>query len=39
VPPAVEADLFATHAIADHLAFAANRRAATAAMQEKFRAR
>jgi len=37
--PATEADFFATHALADHLSFAANRRAATAAMQEKFRAR
>jgi predicted nucleotidyltransferase len=37
--PTIEADLFATHALADHLSFAANRRAATAAMQEKFRAR
>lgn len=39
VPPTIEADLFATHALADHLSFAANRRAATAAMQERFRAR
>jgi predicted nucleotidyltransferase len=37
--PTTEADFFATHALADHLSFAANRRAATAAMQEKFRAR
>jgi predicted nucleotidyltransferase len=39
VRPTIEADLFATHALADHLSFAVNRRAATAAMQEKFRAR
>jgi predicted nucleotidyltransferase len=39
VPPTIEADLFATHALADHLSFAARRRAATAAMQETFRAR
>jgi predicted nucleotidyltransferase len=39
VPPTLEADYFTTHAIADHAAFAANRRAATAAMQEKFGAR
>lgn len=39
VPAATEADFFATHALADHAAFAANRRAATAAMREKFRAR
>lgn len=39
VPPTVEADFFTTHALADHAAFAANRRQATAAMQEKFRGR
>jgi len=39
VPPTVEADYFTTHAVADHAAFAGNRRAATAAMQEKFSAR
>jgi len=38
-PPTHEAELFTTHALADHAAFAANRRAATAAMQERFRAR
>jgi len=35
VPPAREADFFTTHALADHVAFAANRQAATAAMQER----
>lgn len=39
MPPTGEADLFTTHALADHAAFAANRRAATAAMQERFRGR
>lgn len=39
VLPTLEAELFTTHALADHAAFAPNRRAATAAMQEKFRAR
>lgn len=39
VPTTAEADLFTTHALADHAAFAGNRRAATAAMQEKFGAR
>jgi predicted nucleotidyltransferase len=39
VPPTLEADLFTTHALADHAAFAPNRRAATVAMREKFRAR
>lgn len=38
VPPAREADLFVTHALADHAAFAARRRAATRAFQEKLRA-
>ena len=33
------ADLFATHALADHAAFSANRKLTTAAMQEKFRDR
>jgi len=36
--PAIEAELFATHALADHAAFAARRRAATRAFQEKLRA-
>lgn len=39
LPPTPEAELFTTHALADHAAFAPNRRAATSAMQEKFRAR
>jgi predicted nucleotidyltransferase len=39
LPPTLEAELFTTHALADHASFAPNRRAATAAMQEKFRAR
>ena len=39
MPPTREAEFFTTHALADHASFAANRRAATAAMQEKFRAR
>lgn len=39
VPPTREADFFTTHALADHASFAANRRAATAAMQERFRGR
>jgi predicted nucleotidyltransferase len=39
LPPTHGAELFTTHALADHAAFAPNRRAATAAMQEKFRAR
>lgn len=38
VPPSREADLFVTHALADHAAFAARRRAATRAFQEKLRA-
>jgi len=38
VPPALEAELFATHALADHAAFALRRRAATRAFQEKLRA-
>ena len=36
VPPSSEADFFVAHALADHAAFAENRRAATAAMREKF---
>lgn len=39
VPPTTEADFFVAHALADHAAFAENRRAATTAMQEKFGAR
>lgn len=39
IPPTREANLFTTYALADHAAFAANRRAATAALQEQFRAR
>lgn len=39
VPPTIDADLFATHALADHAAFAPNRRAATRAFTEKFHAR
>ncbi len=39
VPPTIEADFFTTHALADHAAFAANRRQATAALREKFRGR
>jgi len=39
LPLTHEAELFTTHALADHASFAPNRRAATAAMQEKFRAR
>lgn len=39
VPPTKEADLFATHALADYAAFAPQRRAATEAFGEKFRAR
>jgi predicted nucleotidyltransferase len=35
----MEAELFATHALADHAAFTGNRRAATGAFAEKFRAR
>lgn len=38
VPSASEADLFVTHALADHAAFATRRRAATRAFQEKLRA-
>lgn len=37
--PTTEADLFTTHALADHAAFARNRRAATSAFEEKFRVR
>jgi uncharacterized protein len=39
VPPATEADLFVAHALADHAAFATRRRAATKALEEKFRVR
>jgi predicted nucleotidyltransferase len=39
VPPTTAAEAFCAHALADHAAFAPNRRAATAALQEKFRAR
>jgi predicted nucleotidyltransferase len=39
VPATFEADLFSTHALADHAAFAPHRRAATQAFKEKFRAR
>ena len=39
VPPSLEADLFTTHALADHAAFAPRRRAATRAFEEKLRGR
>jgi predicted nucleotidyltransferase len=39
VPPSLEADLFTTHALADHAAFAPRRRAATRAFEEKYRGR
>jgi len=39
LPPTREADFFTTHALADYASFAANRRAATVAMQERFRGR
>jgi len=39
VPPTLEADLFTTHALADHAAFAPRRRAATRAFEEKLRGR
>lgn len=39
VSPTTEADLFTTHALADHAAFARNRQAATSAFEEKFRVR
>ncbi len=39
VPPTIDADLFGTHALSDHAAFAPNRRAATQAFTEKFHAR
>lgn len=39
VAPTTEANLFTTHALADHAAFAPNRRAATKAFEEKVRAR
>ena len=37
--PSLEADLFATHALADHAAFGLNRQAATRAFEEKLRGR
>lgn len=37
-PDRLQAELFAAHAISDHASFAPNRRMATEAMQEKFRA-
>ncbi|MFM8493953.1 MAG: type VII toxin-antitoxin system MntA family adenylyltransferase antitoxin [Planctomycetia bacterium] len=39
VPLSLEAELFATHALADHAAFAPLRRAATRAFEEKLRGR
>lgn len=39
VPPSLDADLFTTHALADHAAFAPRRRAATQAFKEKLRGR
>ena len=39
VSPTTEADLFTTHALADHAAFARHRRAATSVFEEKFRVR
>lgn len=39
VPSTIDADLFATHALADHAAFAPNRRMATRAFEEKLHAR
>lgn len=39
VPPTLEADVFTTHALADHAAFAPRRRAATRAFEEKLRGR
>ena len=36
-PDPLQANLFATHVLADHASFAPNRRMATEAMQEKFR--
>jgi predicted nucleotidyltransferase len=39
VPPTIEANFLTTHALADHASFAANRRAATAMLRERFRAR
>jgi hypothetical protein len=38
-PPTTEADLFTTHALSDHAAFAPNRRAATRAFEERYRGR
>ena len=37
--PTIEADLFSTHALADHAAFAPNRQAATRAFMERLHAR
>lgn len=39
VPPSLAADLFTTHALADHAAFAPRRREATRAFEEKLRGR
>lgn len=39
VTPAFEAELFTTHALADHAAFGPRRRAATQAFEEKLRGR
>lgn len=39
VPPSLEANLFTTHALADHAAFARHRQAATRAFEEKLRGR
>jgi predicted nucleotidyltransferase len=39
LPRSLEADLFTTHALADHAAFAPRRRQATAAFKEKLRGR
>ena len=37
--PTIQADLFSTHALADHAAFARNRQAATQAFKERHHAR
>lgn len=39
VPSTIEADLFSTHALADHAAFAHNRRMSTRAFEERLHAR
>ena len=39
LPRSLEADLFTTHALADHAAFAPRRRAATTAFEERLRGR